>query len=285
MANPINDYLVVSDIDGTLLQAGYGIPGSNLDAIERFVDRGGRFTVCTGRGVESVSRITDWVRLSAPAVLCNGSYIYDFSSGKVLYSDPMAAEAREVVSDIISFFPELGVEITVAPNVFVPRMNAEVSEHLERQHMRYIMCDLDDVPERWNKVVFLGKPEVLTSLEKYAMNQNSLGGVYSMFSFMRPGPELIDLVSKGTNKANGFVNLCEMIGQDINNTIVICDYYNDRELMRVGGIKVAVADAPAEIRAMADITVSSCLRGGVGEVLDKFDEIVGDYEQISFDIF
>ena len=29
----------------------------------------------------------------------------------------------------------------------------------------------------------------------------------------------------------------------------------------------------------------SCLRGGVGEVLDKFDEIVGDYEQISFDIF
>ena len=53
--------------------------------------------------------------------------------------------------------------------------------------------------------------------------------------------------------------------------------------MRLGGIKVAVADAPAEIRAMADVTVSACLRGGVGEVLDRFDEIVGNYEQISFD--
>ena len=52
---------------------------------------------------------------------------------------------------------------------------------------------------------------------------------------------------------------------------------------RLRGIKVAVADAPAEIRAMADVTVSACLRGGVGEVLDRFDEIVGNYEQISFD--
>ena len=271
MPNPINDYLVVSDIDGTLLQAGYGVPRSNLEAIERFVERGGRFTVCTGRGVESVSRLTDWVRLSAPAVLCNGTYIYDFSTGKALYSDPMAPEARDIVKDLISFFPELGVEIIAEPVVYVPRMNAEVSSHLERQHMRYIMCDIDDIPERWNKVVFLARPEILSSLEKYALNQTGLGGVFSMFSFMRPGPELVDL--------------CELIGQDINNTIVICDYYNDRELMRVGGIKVAVADAPAEIRAMADITVSSCLRGGVGEVLDKFDEIVGNYEQITFDIF
>lgn len=285
MSSSITDYLVVSDIDGTLLQAGYGIPRSNLDAIDRFVEKGGRFTVCTGRGMESVSRITDWVRLSAPAVLCNGSYIYDFSTGETLFSNPMPPEARDVVRDLISFFPELGVEVTVEPKVYVPRMNAEVSEHLSKQHMRYILCDLNEIPERWSKVVFLARPEILSSLEKYAVNQTSLGGVFSMFSFMRPGPELVDLVSRGTDKANGFVTLCELIGQDINNTIVICDYYNDRELMRVGGIKVAVADAPAEIRAMADVTVSSCLRGGVGEVLDKFDEIVGNYEQISFDIF
>jgi len=285
MPNSISDYLVVSDVDGTLLQAGYGIPRANLDAIDRFVARGGKFTLCTGRGVESVSRLTDWVHLTAPAVLCNGSYIYDFSTGKTLYSNPMPPEARDVVKDIISFFPEIGVEITVEPSVFVPRMNAEVDEHLRRQHMRYTLCDIDQIPERWNKVVFLSRPEMLGSMEKYVMNQSSLGGIYSLFSFIRPGHELIDMVIRGMDKANGFNTLCELIGHDIKNTIVICDYYNDRELMRLGGIKAAVSDAPAEIRAMADITVASCLRGGVGEVLDRFDEIVGNYEQISFDIF
>ena len=285
MSNSISDYLVISDIDGTLLQAGYGVPKSNLEAIDGFVGRGGRFTVCTGRGIESVSKLTEWVRLSAPAVLCNGTYIYDFSTGETLYSNPMPPEARDVVRDLISFFPELGVEVTVEPNVYVPRMNAEVDNHLARQHMRYILCDLDEIPERWNKVAFLTRPELLSSIEKYAANQSTLGGIYTLFSFMRPGPELVDLVTKGTDKGNGFSTLCELIGQDINNTIVIGDYYNDREMLRLGGIKVAVADAPAEIRGMADITVSACLRGGVGEVLDRFDEIVGNYEQISFDVF
>ena len=285
MSNSLSEYIVVSDIDGTLLQAGYGIPRSNIDAIDRFVSKGGRFTVCTGRCSESVSKITDWIRLSEPAVLCNGAYIYDFSNSKVLYSNPMPAEARDVVRDIISFFPEVGVEIVVEPSVFVPRMNAETDEHLRKQHMRYILCDLDEIPDRWHKVVFLGRQEILSSIEKYVYNQSSLGGIFSSFSLMRPGPELIDLVLKGTDKANGFVTLCELIGQDLNNTIVICDYFNDRELMKMGGIRAAVADAPQEIRALADITVSSCLRGGVGEVLDSFDEIVGNYEQISFDIF
>ncbi len=285
MSSSITDYLVVSDIDGTLLQAGYGIPRSNLDAIDRFTQRGGRFTVCTGRNSESVSRITDWVKLTAPAVLCNGSYIYDFSTGETLFSNPMPPEARDVVRDLISFFPELGVEITVEPTVYVPRMNEDVSAHLSKQHMRYILCDLDEIPDRWNKVVMIARPETLTSLERYAANQAGLGGAFSLFSVIRPGPEIVDLVTRGTDKANGFMTLCELIGQDINNTIVICDYFNDREMMRVGGIKAAVADAPSEIRALADITVSSCLRGGVGEVLDKFDEIVGNYEQISFDIF
>ena len=100
MSNSLSEYIVVSDIDGTLLQAGYGIPRSNIDAIDRFVSKGGRFTVCTGRCFESVSKITDWIRLSEPAVLCNGAYIYDFSNSKVLYYNPMPAEARdaEVVS-------------------------------------------------------------------------------------------------------------------------------------------------------------------------------------------
>ena len=57
MARKSADYIVVSDIDGTLLQAGYGVPRKNLDAIERVVFLGGRFTLCSGRSSESVLRV------------------------------------------------------------------------------------------------------------------------------------------------------------------------------------------------------------------------------------
>ena len=86
MSEKYSDLLVVSDVDGTLLQAGYGIPKENIDAIDAFVDNGGLFTLATERCIESVGKYIDWLRLSAPAILCNGGLIYDFQERKILPS-------------------------------------------------------------------------------------------------------------------------------------------------------------------------------------------------------
>ena len=56
------------------------------------------------------------------------------------------------------------------------------------------------------------------------------------------------------------------------------------ELFRAAGIKNSVANAPADIRAMTDITVGACLKGGVAQVLDSFDTIIGDFEQLTLDV-
>ena len=58
MKNRLNEILVVSDIDGTLLEAGFGIPKENIETIERFTNLGGRFTLASGRGIASVIRYT-----------------------------------------------------------------------------------------------------------------------------------------------------------------------------------------------------------------------------------
>ena len=43
-----HDLLLVSDIDGTLTELSK-VPQKNLDAIARFQQLGGTFTLCTGR--------------------------------------------------------------------------------------------------------------------------------------------------------------------------------------------------------------------------------------------
>ena len=55
MAKKINDLLVISDLDNTLLTAKEGIPEYNIQMIKQFQQLGGKFTVATGRSVESVS--------------------------------------------------------------------------------------------------------------------------------------------------------------------------------------------------------------------------------------
>ena len=49
MSKQISDFLVVSDMDGTLLRAGIGLPQQNVDAVRAFSEAGGHFTVATGR--------------------------------------------------------------------------------------------------------------------------------------------------------------------------------------------------------------------------------------------
>ena len=91
------------------------------------------------------------------------------------------------------------------------------------------------------------REEVIQYLLLYVTHLEFFLGILANLG--NPGTTSLHIILADT-LTGSLINLCEMIGQDINNTIVICDYYNDRELMRVGGIKVVVADAPAEIRAM-----------------------------------
>ena len=50
----LQDILLVSDIDGTLIDSQYQIPPRNREAIQRFMKKGGGFSIATGRSWESV---------------------------------------------------------------------------------------------------------------------------------------------------------------------------------------------------------------------------------------
>ena len=49
MGYKLSDIYLFSDFDGTLHSATEGIPQRNLDALQRFVQKGGHFGLATGR--------------------------------------------------------------------------------------------------------------------------------------------------------------------------------------------------------------------------------------------
>ena len=72
-------------------------------------------------------------------------------------------------------------------------------------------------------------------------------------------------------------DLCALMNRSQKKTIVIGDYYNDLELMKAAGYAVAVANAPAEVKATADeVTTCTCSEGAVGEYLYKLIRKVTD---------
>ena len=84
MKPPLGDTLVICDMDNTLLTAKEGIPACNRAVIRLYTGMGGLFTVATGRPPESIRAALGNLKLSLPAISCNGALLYDFSTESVL---------------------------------------------------------------------------------------------------------------------------------------------------------------------------------------------------------
>ena len=89
MVTHYNEWLLVSDIDGTLNDKQFNLPPNNKEAITRFVKNGGNFTLCSGRNLASLKKHYDKLGLEAPAIFSNGAGIYDFKTKEYIFLDTL----------------------------------------------------------------------------------------------------------------------------------------------------------------------------------------------------
>ena len=91
MFEDITKVILLSDMDGTLLDSKKNITDADRLAIRRFTELGGHFTIATGRTVQSFEQYLDILGLKEPVIMYNGAAIHDYSSGKTLFTHPLPA--------------------------------------------------------------------------------------------------------------------------------------------------------------------------------------------------
>ena len=271
MKRNLKDTLVFCDMDNTLLTAKEGIPECNRTVIKLFTGMGGRFTVASGRPPESVRAALGDIRLSLPAICCNGSLLYDFSTERVLrHATLERGQATAAILEIMEKFPRVGVEVMAgAGDMYVVRANPYTHAHQVDEQLSGVACPLDAVPDGWVKVVFAGDPEMIRKVGQYAKTRYYGRENY----FLATNSIYYEIMPAGVGKASALRDLCALLGVPVENTVVIGDYYNDLEIMQAAGYSVAVSNAPPEVKAAADeLTNCTCSDGAVGEYLYKLIE-------------
>ena len=68
--------IIMSDLDGTLLDDKKEISPKDMESINEFCDKGGMFTIATGRGYSMARPVAQKLKLRIPAVIFNGSAVY-----------------------------------------------------------------------------------------------------------------------------------------------------------------------------------------------------------------
>lgn len=136
--NSLEGILLVSDMDGTLLNAHKHVSTENLRALNRFVAKGGLFTIATGRINKSVEPYLSSLPVNAPAILYNGGLIYDFEKQQILWDKTLPVGIQDDIHRIIDQFPGIGIEIyTDDGEVNILTENEFTNRHLTLEELDF----------------------------------------------------------------------------------------------------------------------------------------------------
>ena len=105
--------VVVSDLDGTLLNGQHQISSRTRDTLHRLVDQGVKFVVATGRHHVDVRSIRDALGLDIYLITSNGAVVHDKQDSLVFNQALPSTVAAELIGEIKAGRPGDGLALAV----------------------------------------------------------------------------------------------------------------------------------------------------------------------------
>ena len=265
--------LLVTDLDGTLLDDDKNIAEDDIRALDEFRAGGGLFAAATGRGVAMARRIIDELDITTPSVIFNGAAVYDFKADRFLWYSDMPEISDTYIRMLEKEFPDIGVEILHEKQVYVTDNNRTVVEHMAFEKLTPVYSALEDVPKNGRlKVLIAYPPEKMQRVIEFTQ-ANCKEGV----NWVHSSPMYYEMLPEGISKAYGVRRLRELLDLRDKYVVAAGDYGNDRAMIAEADLGVAVANALDCLNleeilgtVAGDSCVFAALRAGVtGEAFMK----------------
>jgi len=248
--------LFISDYDGTLGEA----PANDIDletvaAINKFIDKGGIFAVCSGRETSSITRILRAHGLKGLVVSFQGARISDIESGKYIFEGGLDAKtAVKVLSDVSR--DGLTPLAYSSESFFYDSFNPYIDSYEKAIRLKGTEENVKERIEKQNlktsKICWLGDNELVNAVAK-EMNEKYKGkGV----KFNSGAKFLLEAINENCGKGTAVRFLADYYGVALDQIITVGDSTNDIDLVSGPWHGVAVGDGREELKAVAkEITV------------------------------
>lgn len=256
--------LIVSDLDGTLLDANQTIPESTKALIDKYRDQGGVFSIATGRMEASAGKYITALKINVPVILYNGAKIVNPNDGKVLFESLLDYDIAQKALANLYRYP-WSVLVYKDKNIYIDQATDMIKEYAAKDGVVYqevgdLIAFLDAPP---TKILIIGEEERFAEFINTCLDQfgRPINTVCSEQFYLEILP---DNVTKGTALAE----LCKLLKIDPRETIAIGDHLNDLAMIRQAGLGVAVNNAHRELKRHAGYVTAANDTCGVAEVLE-----------------
>lgn len=262
----LSDLVIMSDVDGTLLKMPGGIPRRNIEALERFVQKGGHFAIATGRSEAFTRPLVEQLPVNFPCVIFNGGALYDFRKSEYLMQLLVPGEIKEYYEIMMREFPMCG-PILVSDKEYYDidgLAHKNFSDYYPNPTM--IETSLSELEGPFYKGLLVHKPEDGAEIRAFVQAQKFPG-----VRLVSTNSHLLEILPEKSSKGYALQELINLTGVKQENLVAIGDYYNDLEMIEFAGIGVTMESSPEDLKALAQMIVCECEDGALADLVEKLE--------------
>ncbi len=263
--------LIAVDIDGTLVKCGGKSLNENTkNTLIEAQKQGIKLVVASGRPIKGMTEILKELKIAdynGYAIVFNGARTYDLKSKKIVFENSLDVDS---IRGIFEFAKENGFNCATYneecffiadPEEKYLKFIGTIEGH--RIEKRDFFADPVDfgVP----KILLSGEPCDLEKAEIKA--KEKLGDKVNIF---RSEPFILEFLPLNTDKGSALKELIKNLDVKKEEIIAFGDSYNDRTMINLVGLGIAMENAPEIVKKEADFVTLNVEDDGVAYAVKKF---------------
>lgn len=269
-SEPIDLRLVVTDLDGTLLDADGHVPQRLWDLLPTLRERGIVLAPASGRQYPSLRRLFAANPEGMAFIAENGTFVV--LDGEELCSSPLAPQVADRLVDLIRHLRAAGHRVGLVwcgrDSAYLewddPDFVAQVATYYTALE---VVSDLRKVSEPAVKfaVYDFGDPAAGTA--------QILAEQCAPCQVVHSSAHWLDVMSPEVNKGSALDALQQALGITPEQTVVFGDYLNDLEMLSDAPYSFAMANAHPDVLSTARFIAPTNVEHGVVQVLERLLEV------------
>jgi hydroxymethylpyrimidine pyrophosphatase-like HAD family hydrolase len=254
--------LIITDIDGTLLDHRGDLPPGNAEALAAALVRGTRLVLATVRKRDSTERVAQQLGLPCTLVCQGGATIYD-EHGTQLRALTIPLDLARAIAALADEH-RLPLLTTVdEQNYYTP--GAQPARYLVTS-WRVVRASQEALVGPPTRFIVRGAPGVKLLMRAFA------DAPLRFVRHYRPDGALLDaaVTHIDATKESALELLCRQWAIDSTQVLALGDSESDIGMIRMAGTGVAMGDAHAEVRAAADWVAPRADESGLATAVRRF---------------
>lgn len=257
--------LVATDIDGTLVKWDTSVSDGVKDCIKKLQENGVKVVLVSGRMHCATKHLRDELGLNSPVVSYQGGLIKD-SDGKTLYQENLDSDyAKEIIN--WAHKNDVHLNLYIDDKLYVEKDDDCVKRYTDGKFVPYTVCPFESLKiENVNKILAIdyGNAERVTGWI------SELQAKFPELYIVKSTPFFCEIGSPMAKKSLGVEFLAKHWNLSQDEILTIGDQNNDIELLKAGGVKVAMGNATPELKECANYITDSVENDGFVKAIEKF---------------